>query len=76
MTKIAMRMWRNGRRTRLKILRWWHRVGSSPTIRSLKRGIALVLTLLGQYLFLCAKRDASGYENLIVITGVRPVAQN
>ena len=27
------RMWRNGRRTRLKILRGRPRVGSSPTIR-------------------------------------------
>ena len=24
-------VWRNGRRTRLKILRWQHRVGSTPT---------------------------------------------
>lgn len=26
-----MPVWRNGRRTGLKILRWRHRVGSSPT---------------------------------------------
>ena len=31
-------MWRNGRRTRLKILRGRPRVGSSPTIRIRKMG--------------------------------------
>ena len=33
----AERMWRNGRRTRLKILRGQPRVGSSPTIRRKKQ---------------------------------------
>ena len=28
---VDMPEWRNGRRTRLKIWRWQHRVGSSPT---------------------------------------------
>lgn len=28
---IDMPKWRNGRRTRLKISRWQHHVGSSPT---------------------------------------------
>ena len=32
----VLRMWRNGRRSRLKICRWQHRAGSSPAIRILK----------------------------------------
>ena len=36
------RMWRNGRRTRLKILRGQPRVGSSPTIR-----MKLILQTIG-----------------------------
>ncbi len=37
----AERMWRNGRRTRLKILRGQPRVGSSPTIRRKKKQLIL-----------------------------------
>ena len=33
--EAIMRMWRNGRRTRLKILRRWLRAGSSPAIRTI-----------------------------------------
>ncbi len=53
-TKKYKRMWRNGRRTRLKILREQSRVGSSPTIRiPLKKLFGYTKELFPFSLFFC-----------------------
>ena len=50
---VDMRMWRNGRRSRLKICRFHDRVGSSPTIRIHKKRKS---SDFGQRIFLFPKR--------------------
>ena len=60
------RMWRNGRRTRLKILRGRPRVGSSPTIRRQKKQLK-PLENRGVWLFFFFRPGSHQlYDNAIV----------